>query len=413
LTDQNLSFSHLQSTSRVATAEERALAAQRQLVFEEPVSRFARLKKTVQRQLSKVGRDGLKNLTSYQIAALHGGLFGPFEAPASLSLGCLVFSLALALEDFRLYSPTAFSAFAANQPYLTDLDTALERAIIKLAQDVAELLKLDNGRKQWLTVCLLSAPDWTSSEDFDDNRAEISAELFRSVFEAATTIVSENIICPTGQSILTALQTTSAAALLVVAQKVAELLKEKLRPSLVVLVEGQSELIVLPHFARLMGASLESMGALVIASGGAPQVVRRYLTLKDVLKIPIVCVFDGDAEQSSIVIEESLRECDGLIILESTELEDCYSYEQLLKILNLQLQQNGQNLSSEPFQIPRQGPRKIALNKLFRMRGLGDFDKIAFARSTVDLAVARDDVPAEMIRVIDYLRKVSGRTDKD
>ncbi|MBU6454923.1 MAG: ATP-dependent endonuclease [Cyanobacteria bacterium REEB67] len=410
MTDQNHSFLHLQSTCRLATAEERALAAQRQLVFEEPVSRFARLKKTVQRQLSKVGRDSLKNLTSYQMAALHGGLFGPFAAPPPLSLACIVFSLALALEDFRLYSPTAFTAFAANQPYLTELDSALDRAISKLAQDIAEVLKLDNGRKQWLTVCLLATPDWSSSEDFDPNRAEISADLFHSIFDSASAIVAENIVSSGDLTTLAALQNTSASALLIVAKKVAALLKEKLRPSLVVLVEGQSELIVLPHFARLMGASLESMGALVIASGGAPQVVRRYLTLKDVLNIPIVCVFDGDAEDSSMVIEESLRECDGLITLESTELEDCYSYEQLLKILNLQLARNGQVLASEPFQIPKDGPRKNALNKLFRARGLGDFDKIAFARTTVDLAVGRDDVPTEMSRVIDYLRKVSGKS---
>ncbi|MBS2006323.1 MAG: hypothetical protein JST01_04745 [Cyanobacteria bacterium SZAS TMP-1] len=128
------------------------------------------------------------------------------------------------------------------------------------------------------------------------------------------------------------------------------------------------------------------------------------------MNIPIVCVFDGDAEDSSSVIEEDLRECDGLVTLESRELEDCYSYEQLLKILNRQLMQSGQTLSSASFDIPREGPRKNALNKLFRARGLGDFDKIAFARSTVDLASSEDDVPAEMIRVIDYVEAKGRRS---
>jgi hypothetical protein len=205
------------------------------------------------------------------------------------------------------------------------------------------------------------------------------------------------------------LNTIDSQALLLVAQKVASKIRERIRPSLIVLVEGQSELIVLPHFARLKGQSLESMGALIIASGGAKQVVRRYLTMKDVLSIPIVCVFDGDAEDSSVMIEEALRDRDGLFCLEASELEDTYSYEQLVKILNLQFVQNGQTLASESFDIPRDGPRKNALNKLFRSRGLGDFDKIAFAKSTVDLALSWEDVPLEMSRVIDLVGETCRR----
>jgi hypothetical protein len=71
--------------------------------------------------------------------------------------------------------------------------------------------------------------------------------------------------------------------------------------------------------------------------------------------------------------------------------------------------QVGQSLSSEPFDIPEVGPRKSALNLLFRRHGLGDFDKIAFAKSAVALALSQGDVPHEMIKVIDFVMVIARR----
>ena len=256
------------------------------------------------------------------------------------------------------------------------------------------------SKKYWLSICLLSTLDWSSASNqpLEPTLVEISVVLAQ----------INNLI---DREIKQTDQPWQWQSILAIAQSI---LKNPnggvlLRPAIIVLVEGQSELIVLPHFARLSGKPLEELGAMVIASGGAQQVARRYLTMRDVLKIPIVCVFDGDAEASSMIIEESLRDCDGLICLESTELEDCYSHEQLLKILNWQLLKIGQTLSSENFSIPKIGPRKNALNKLFRSLGLGDFDKIEFAKSTVALTSGKNDVPAEMNKVIDFVSKIKAR----
>lgn len=371
----------------------------------------------------------MKELSIYQLAELHGRIFAPDDLSSSALISSLVVSLALLLEDFRLYTPTAFSAFiASNARFLQGEDFAAgsrARLIFDLAQKLADSLSLGPERRRWLTIGLLSTIDWSFGEDSNPNSgqnsnsgSDLGADSVTDKADALAILPSlldlvgqevESLQLESNASIGEILITIDCLALLSVAQKVAWKIRESLRPSLIVLVEGQSELIVLPHFARLKGDPLESMGALVIASGGAKQVVRRYLTMKDVLSIPIVCVFDGDAEDSSVVIEEALRECDGLFCLEASELEDCYSYEQLLKILNLQLLEIGQPISCEPFDIPREGPRKNALNKLFRNRGLGNFDKIAFAKSTVDLALCKEDVPQEMNKVIDFVAAICKR----
>jgi hypothetical protein len=191
------------------------------------------------------------------------------------------------------------------------------------------------------------------------------------------------------------------------ADKVYECAKKlagKLRPNLLLLVEGQTEAIVLPHFARLSGLSFSQLGVEVIASGGAKQVARRYLTIKDTVRLPIVCVLDGDAEHSAELIEDSLRDCDQLVSLAVVELEDSYSYEQLLYLLKEHLARFGQTLSQCDFSLPESGRRKDALNKIYRDRGLGDFDKIGFANEVVASCKKSTDVPLEMAIVLDAVR---------
>lgn len=433
------------------------LAAQRQLAFDEPVSRLARLKKTVQKQLPKNQREKLRELTVYQLAELHGSIFTPEDMPCRSFVLSLAISLAFVLEDFRLYSATAFAAFAilgerVNQAGASDQigerkiegeeagDGCRTRAVLALSDKLAENLKLSAERRIWLQIALLSTIDWTAltcaaSVPVQDRESDATSggtvgkppglaapalgtgsganqeELdMLKWLPKLLQLVDKDVDYLAADWSLTAgsiLPLLDCPALLMVAEKAAAALRENFRPSLIVLVEGQSELIVLPHFARLVGEPLESIGALVIASGGAKQVARRYLTMKDVLKIPIVCVFDGDAQDSAAVIEEALRDCDRLFCLEAGELEDCYSYEQLLKILARQLALKGQGLSGDAVNIPRQGPRKQALNKLFRSRGLGDFDKIEFAKSTVSLTRSREDVPEEITRVIAFVARTS------
>ncbi|MBS2007161.1 MAG: hypothetical protein JST01_08975, partial [Cyanobacteria bacterium SZAS TMP-1] len=256
------------------------MAALRQLAFEEPVSRLARLKKTVQRQLARAERDRVRDLSLLQLAALHGEIFGSAAGGDKSALLSLLFSLALALEDLRIYSSTAFSPIPSIAPAdeKSDLLAPAAKDLIVVADKISALLELGPERRAWLTVSLLASVDWVAACSWA--RGESSWP------EAVTEILSAENLSAENLNIdclsLADLADSDCRRFLAAAEEVALRLRHGFRPSLVVLVEGQSELIVLPHFARLCGRPLEAMGAHVIASGGAKQVARRYLTMKDV-----------------------------------------------------------------------------------------------------------------------------------
>jgi hypothetical protein len=376
------------------------VAALRQLAFEEPASRFARMRKTVAKQCAK-NPDTKPILRSIEsnyltLAKTFGQIFGPqnVEEP-SLSQ---ILSLAIALDDLRVFSETALTIWYQQYQHITD-----EVQLSAKMQALLELLGhgFSRAAQAWLRACLLATIDWRFSEWESLSQAEKKEDLERVL------LVQEIFRELKAESLASGHAALPLLSVEVLADKVYECAKKlagKLRPNLLLLVEGQTEAIVLPHFARLSGLSFSQLGVEVIASGGAKQVARRYLTIKDTVRLPIVCVLDGDAEHSAELIEDSLRDCDQLVSLAVVELEDSYSYEQLLYLLKEHLARFGQTLSQCDFSLPESGRRKDALNKIYRDRGLGDFDKIGFANEVVASCKKSTDVPLEMAIVLDAVR---------
>ena len=376
------------------------VAALRQLAFEEPASRFARMRKTVAKQCAK-NPDTKPILRSIEsnyltLAKTFGQIFGPqnVEEP-SLSQ---ILSLAIALDDLRVFSETALTIWYQQYQHVTD-----EVQLSAKMQALLELLGHGRSRaaQAWLRACLLATIDWRFSEWESLSQSEKKEDLERVLLVQEIFRELKADALASGHAALPLLPVE------VLADKVYECAKKlagKLRPNLLLLVEGQTEAIVLPHFARLSGLSFSQLGVEVIASGGAKQVSRRYLTIKDTVRLPIVCVLDGDAEHSAELIEDSLRDCDQLVSLAVVELEDSYSSEQLLYLLEEHLARFGQTLSQCEFALPESGRRKDALNKIYRDRGLGDFDKIGFANEVVASCKKSTDVPLEMAIVLDAVR---------
>lgn len=382
------------------------VAALRQLAFEEPASRFARMRKTVFKQCAKNPdtKTVLRSIESnyLSLAKTFGQIFGPqnVEEP-SLSQ---ILSLAIALDDLRVFSETAltiwYQQFQQNQAV---------NAGGQLSEKMSGLLALlGRNRSQsanaWLHACFLAAIDWRFSEWASLNQNEKKEDLERVLLvqEIFHELKADGLAA--GHA---ALPLLSAEELADKVYECAKKLAGKLRPNLLLLVEGQTEAIVLPHFARLSGLSFNQLGVEVIASGGAKQVARRYLTIKDTVRLPIICVLDGDAEHSAELIEDSLRDCDQLVSLAVVELEDSYSAEQLLYLLDQHLARFGQTLAQCEFELPEAGRRKDALNKIYRDRGLGDFDKIGFAQEVVHSCKKSSDVPLEMAKVLNAVRAIS------
>ena len=102
----------------------------------------------------------------------------------------------------------------------------------------------------------------------------------------------------------------------------------------VLLVEGITEEILLPEFAKAYGYDFDKNGIYVLPAGGKNQSVKTFYALSQVLKLPIFVLFDKDARQNSDEIEPKLRGGDTIHILECGEFEDTLSPKHIKRALN-------------------------------------------------------------------------------
>ena len=164
-------------------------------------------------------------------------------------------------------------------------------------------------------------------------------------------------------------------------------------PKAIVLVEGTTEQILLPYFACHSGIDLLSKGIIVVSAGGAKKIIRKYLAWKDAINLPIFCLFDRDAQYLAQVISANLRESDYVYVLSDGEIEDLMPLEFLIKKLN-------QFFSADPL-YDRTKPilpadfsndkrRTVVLEKIWREKELGKFEKVKFAQFIADQPLTHD-----------------------
>jgi len=212
----------------------------------------------------------------------------------------------------------------------------------------------------------------------------------------------------------------------------------------IMLVEGQTEVILLPALAKLLNIDLIEISAYIDPCGGAQQVAKQYLNLRDTVSLPIMCLLDGDAVEQAELISDSLRDCDRLLTLRKGEIEDLFLEETIFHCLQIYLSEMGfldsiqfEDLHVEPEpapqaqshaqlqlpfqsrfviqppqqpvqQQPQQPEPKVRrrveiLDRLCRARGLGDFDKVAFAK-VLSEKIERAEVPEEAKVILNQLK---------
>jgi len=159
-------------------------------------------------------------------------------------------------------------------------------------------------------------------------------------------------------------------------------------PNFILLVEGATEVILLPRLAALLDFNFSRVGAMVVPAGGANQVAKEYLYLKEVLRLPIFVVLDNDAEEQNEILQNSMRGDDRIHVLADGEMEDILTNDVFISLLNKFIESlsgmapGTSNVRDEEF---TQGvPRKRALSRLWKERNLGKFDKVGFAKFIVE-----------------------------
>lgn len=183
-------------------------------------------------------------------------------------------------------------------------------------------------------------------------------------------------------------------------------------PSILLLVEGQTECILLPAMSKLLGTNFDGLAVDITDCGGAKQVVKQYLNLREVTVLPIVCVLDSDVVEAAEIISDSLRSSDRLITMTRKEIEDTFSEAAFLRLLNIYMSHKAEHHTSSPLTLSElhemekeETGRTAVLDRLMRARGMGSFDKIGFARVAAEKLQA-GEIPQDCKTIVGTLLEI-------
>lgn len=374
---------------RTASPEEFWSSLQRFISFDEPGDRITRLYELSVKQIKypAVNSRVFDELPRPVQESIFRLAFGSDSAATSVANRLL--NAVLALEDVERYSPVSFDAWYCqwwrnddgkdlfeSKSWLKDL--AVESAQMHWLSSIDDM-QIDftrlNGSGPWvgdartnfLIACL---------EEFDNRFEEFSA---RTIAEAQACF----------REVYAAWRNRLPGMFL---------------PQLLLIVEGQTEALLIPYLTRSLGLDLDNVAVLVAPVGGAKQAARRYLDLRDLVDISIVVVLDNDAAEESQLVMDMLRPCDRLHVLSSGEIEDVFDKAVVIELLNRYLQPLKDTAPITLSELEGKERRTVILNRLWRERGLGDFDKVGFAKSIVDGGIKADQIPSEIKAIANLLK---------
>ncbi len=171
----------------------------------------------------------------------------------------------------------------------------------------------------------------------------------------------------------------------------------------VLLVEGATEEILLPKFAKLLGFDFEKEGIFVIASGGKNQVVKDYLAYRENLNLPMAVILDCDAKEQYDNIQSILRPQDNILLIEEGEFEDLLDKKLILKALNKEFKNTAQVDESD---LQGDLPMCDRLYELYKFKGFGEFKKVEFAKIIFEAISARNEIGEKFEKLMEIVRKV-------
>lgn len=171
----------------------------------------------------------------------------------------------------------------------------------------------------------------------------------------------------------------------------------------VVLVEGITEEILLPEFARALGFDFLRYGIKVLPAGGKNQVVKLYYALSEQLRLPIFTLLDKDAVENVEMIDHKLRTIDRVYLLNSGEFEDLLTKPLILKTLSSEFK-NFSTISISD--IISAEPTVKILEEIYKEKGLHEFKKAEFANLVKSQISSDEDISEEIKSVITAIKEL-------
>lgn len=356
----------------------------RLISFDDPSSRWEKTRSLVNKQVRKRNRNPSNNCaqTLAEKDFLFERVFG--RASDKRDQSNVLLNVLLALEDLDRYSEASFHLFFAEH--------GRDR---KPASDWAAQFSAGEYARLWIERSANCVPDWQvlSGEGpwSADERARFLADWLSKHKEQGEDISAIDL------------------------RRWRALFHEHLNqwrsrlpgsflPDLLLLVEGPTDALLIPHLAGCLAVDFSELGVMVLPAGGSNQVLRRFLDLRDLTAIPMVVVVDSDAGQQAEVLADALRDRDRLHVLKSGEIEDVFADEVLVGLVNEHLKSQRLVKLIEISDLQKGGRRTQILDRLWRDRGLGSFDKIGFARTIVEKLHDPAQVPQDVVEIVESVK---------
>lgn len=163
----------------------------------------------------------------------------------------------------------------------------------------------------------------------------------------------------------------------------------------IVIVEGITEEILLPKFAKLMGLDFDKAGVLLISAGGKNQVVKLFYKLVEDLKLPIFILLDKDAKDNTLELKHKLREFDKIHLIEKGEFEDILP----LNLIKRAVNSHFKNLHLIKLDDLRQEVTMVKnLENIFKQKG--EFKKAEFAQLVGENIKSEKDLTPEIEMIL-------------
>jgi hypothetical protein len=438
---------------------------QKWFAFEEPSNKWSQIRKALKKLIHRGSDKVADSLSLQQQGVLFSHIFSSSNIKSNTEsderIAEKLLSLALAAEDIKRFNRLSFDSWLnsasasttacaigggqqsdsqaesnGEEPLTISISGYSTGFDISIARDAV----LTQSELLWLENSINASPGWSMLKNdgpwTGDSRAELMKEFLDEITVALKQFsITDHVIRDPQSSIndhgnlapqSTATQSKFPQQIVDQALNTWSKLVEKWRvsptastalpgaflPSVLLLVEGQTECILLPAMSKLLGTSLDTIAVDITDCGGAKQVVKHYLNLREVTVLPIVCVLDSDVEEPAEIISDSLRPSDRLITTSRKEIEDTFSQATFLRLLNIYMSHKAEHYTSSPLTLSElkemeqeETGRTAVLDRLMRARGMGSFDKIGFARVAAEKLQA-NEIPQDGKKIVKTLLEI-------
>jgi hypothetical protein len=383
---------------RKASDQEYWTAIQRLWTFEEPSNRWGRLCKSAAKIASSTYTFDTNAKSKESEEVPFHEIYGPADSASSRSSA--FFAICFALAEIDRYQDGAFRYCVQN-----NVQGEGFAPIKSLLLHTVEKRSLSTPQSSFLEHCVRSTPDWTRLLEngpwANDQRVDFIRSVLKEILNLSLHEADNGIANGALNDYFFAFENIFHMTELAKRSQ----LPSGFLPKRLLLVEGATEQILLPHFAECIASDWNERAVLVIPAGGANQVVRRYPVLRAQLKLPIDCLLDGDVSSHAQLVASQLKQGDRLYVLESGAIEEAFPRDQIVDLVNAYFDTSGVGLIFTPVTLQEldSATNQESMEKLWRKRNRGSFDKTGFAKVVAESITTAGQIPAEIRNLINDL----------